>query len=312
MDTQTNSIEDLAERFLADQKTKFSQATYEARVTNLKKFKAFLKERGLSRPVDLNPQLIWEYERVRLQYFRLKKPGDSVCQGALKQDTASLRIFLGYLYDEQALLSDLGTVLNKVPTPKSLPRPLSLTTIKEWFHLCDLENPRGVRDRAIFELIYGSGLRSGEAMSLTVGDLDLAERQVIIRQTKTRRSRIVPMTRLSVRFLNRYLTKVRPWLPRSPETEHCLWLSAYGPAMTGKKIQYRVRTKYRPRVQSAFPISLHALRHSFATHLLKSGASVRHVQEILGHHSVNSTQIYTQVAIKDLKEVHRRFHPRGS
>lgn len=302
-------LEELMETFLAEQKVKFSQTTYEARVTNLKKFRAFLRENQVSKPGELTPQLIRDYEKVRTKYFRVwgSKP---VCQRTLRQDTISLRVFLRDLYEKHVLLVDLCSVLNKIHAKRSLPRPLSPATIKEWFSLCDLKKPKGIRDRAVFELIYGSGLRSGEAMALNITDIDLAQKQVIVQQTKNHQGRIVPMTRLSVHYLNRYISEVRPWMPRSPKTESYLWLSGHGRAYTKKKIRDHVRKRYRPQVDSEVPITLHGLRHSFATHMLQAGASVRHVQEMLGHQCVNSTQIYTQVAIKDLKEVHRRFHPR--
>lgn len=304
------SLEELMEAFLAEQKVKFSKPTYEARVTNLKKLRAFLRENGVSKPGELTPQLIQDYERSRTKYFRTwgSKP---VCQRTLRQDTICLRVFLRDLYEKNVLLADLCSVLNKVHTKRSLPRPLPPAAIKEWFSLCDLKTPKGIRDRAIFELLYGSGLRSGEAMALTIADLDLAQGQVVVQQTKNNRGRIVPMTRLSVHYMNRYISEARPWLPRSPKTESYLWLSGHGAAYTKSKIRNHVRAYYRPRVNSEMPITLHRLRHSFATHLLQAGASVRHVQEMLGHYCVNSTQIYTQVAIKDLREVHRRFHPRA-
>lgn len=303
------SLDSLMETFLAEQKVKFSKATYEARVTNLKKFRTFLKEHGVHKPGELTPQLIRDYEKVRTKYFRVcrSKP---TCQRTLRQDTISLRVFLRDLYEKNVLLVDLCSALNKIHAKKSLPRPLSPATIKEWFSLCDLSTPKGIRDRAIFELIYGSGLRSGEAMALTLTDVDLAQGHVIVQHTKNHKGRIVPMTRLSVHYLNRYISEVRPWFPRSPKIESCLWLSGHGTAYTKQKIREHVRKRYRAMVNSEVPISLHGLRHSFATHMLQAGASVRHVQEMLGHCCVNSTQIYTQVAIKDLKEVHRRCHPR--
>lgn len=309
--SRTASLEQVMETFLAQEKTTYALPTYEGRVTTLKRFRAFLKERSVETPSGLHPDLIWEYESVRHRYFRVKKPKKGkVRLRTLRADTINLRVFLRYLYDEGFILGDLCSVLNRIHAQKSLPRPLSLSTIEEWFSLCDLKTPMGLRDRALFELIYGSGLRVGEAVSLKLTDVNLAESEVLIQQTKTKRSRVVPLTRLSVHFLRKYLSEARPWLPRSPRSESALWLTGYGGALGKKSIQNRVRQHYRPQVQSHRKVSIHGLRHSFATHLLQRGASVRHVQEMLGHSCVNSTQVYTLVAIKDLKEVHRRCHPR--
>lgn len=267
-------LEEAEVSFLADRKPNISNKSYQQRATTLEKFRLFLKEHDISLASQLTPQLIWEYERVRIKYFKVSAPRTKTSPRTLGADTASLRCFFGYLYDERVLLSDLSVVITSVPERRSLPRPLTHEVINKWFSLWDLGSLEGPIDRALFELIYGSGLRTGEAMSLSLTDLDLTESQVLVQKTKNRDSRIVPMTRASVLFLERYIEEVRPKLPRTQKTEHNLWLSQHGTVYTTKKIQRRVQKIYCPRVKSQYPITLHNLRHSFATHLLQAGTPV--------------------------------------
>jgi site-specific recombinase XerD len=159
-------------------------------------------------------------------------------------------------------------------------------------------------------LAFGLEIAKGEALALNLTDLDLAGGQLLIRGSKNGDARSVPLTRMSAHFLNRYLTEARFWLPKSPLTEKSLWLTDRGARLNADSIRNRIRKHYRPKLACGTPITLHRLRHSCATELMKGGASVRHVQEILGHRSINSTQLYTKMAIPELRTTFRQFHPR--
>lgn len=306
------SIDDAIEAFLAYQKTNYPFRTYKNRAWSLSKLKRYLDERGVVALSQLTADMLLQYEREKPAFFRpLRTHSKEVSRQTLKLDTSNIRMFLDYLYNRSLLLEDLSLHVTPRQGGPNLSKALPQRVIKEWFSLCDLTNPTGLRDRAFFELSYGSGLRPGEALALNISDIDLAESQVHIHHSKNDESRIVPLTRTSSYYLKKYLTEARPWLPKSLRTENCLWLTNYGSRLNIKAMQNRILGLYRPRLSCDTPITLHRLRHSCATHLLRRGASVRHVQELLGHRSINSTQIYTKVAIPDLQEAFRRLHPRG-
>lgn len=165
----------------------------------------------------------------------------------------------------------------------------------------------GLRDRAVLEVLYGCGLRRGECLRLDLVDLDLAQRLLLVRTGKGKRDRLLPLTGQAVKALDRYLQDSRPELAQELR-EEALFLSRYGQRM-GRTCLYLLLGKHARAagLRGVFP---HALRHSYATHLLQGRASIRHVQELLGHQSLQATAIYTRVSVEDLREVLTRCHPR--
>ena len=306
------TIEEAIACFLEYQKTNYPPRTHRNRRWSLTKFGGYLQRRGVETLSQLTPDILREYEREKPGLFTSMSPErDEVSPGTLTLDTSNLRMFLIYLHNWQFILEDLSAHITPKRYRVSISKALPLRAIEEWFSLCDLSKPIGMRDRAFFEVTYGAGLRPGETLALKLKDLDLAEGQLLVRKSKNGEARMVPITRTSSHYLQRYLTEARDWIPRTPKTEGQLWLTTSGTALSLRSIQDRVRDYYRPRLSCGTPITLHRLRHSCATHLLKGGASVRHVQELLGHRSINSTQVYTKVAIPDLRSTFRRFHPRS-
>lgn len=167
---------------------------------------------------------------------------------------------------------------------------------------------RGIRDRAILEVLYGAGLRVSECVRLDVVDLDLAERTLLVRNGKGKKDRVVPVGGRAALALELYLREARPLFRRSSQ-DQALFLSTPGGRLTRGAIQTRVRTLQKA-IASPVWISPHVLRHACATHLLKGGADVRHVQELLGHKRLETTALYTRVDISDLRAVLQRAHPR--
>jgi len=307
------TIEDAIEAFLTGLKANYPPNTCKNRAWSLRKLRRFLNKRNIVALSQLTPTLLLEYEREKPALFRSLRPGTTEpSPETLHTDTTNIRRFLSYLYDNKLILDDLSLQVFPRPRPGSLARPLSPRLIEEWFSLCDLSTHLGLRDRAYFELLYGTGLRPGEAIALELTDLDLPGGQLLVRHSKNGESRTVPITRTASHFLRRYLNDARVWLPKSPLTEKYLWLSSTGTHLALGTMQNRLVKHYRPKLSGNPPVTFYRLRHSCATHLIKGGASVRHVQELLGQRSINSTQAYTKIAVSDLKEAFRRFHPRRS
>ena len=173
----------------------------------------------------------------------------------------------------------------------------------------DPHTNRGKRSRAILELLYGTGLRVGECERLDLADVNLGQSVLFVRDGKGRKDRVVPLLGRAADALEIYLRDARPVLLKDPH-EPALFLTKDGTRVRAKNIQYLVRLHAR-RAEIPQPLSPHQLRHACATHLLQRGADVRHVQQLLGHASLDSTAIYTQVAPVDLAQAIDRAHPRS-
>jgi len=186
-------------------------------------------------------------------------------------------------------------------------RPLGQDEITSFLESIDTTTPQGLKDRTLFELIYSSGLRVNEAASLKVGAIDFACRFMVVRG-KYDKDRKVPVSEVAMAFLKLYVGS------RSTDLESWVFMGSAGPTKGGHlrstRISERFRTLLRRYGMDKPEISTHSIRHSTATHLLEAGASVRHVQELLGHACIESTVRYTHVMTDNLAKVYRRYHPR--
>ncbi len=196
-----------------------------------------------------------------------------------------------------------------LPTWSKLPRVVP--TEAQAQKLVCVPNPYtvlGKRDRAVLELLYGSGIRVGECERLDLQDLDLAQGILFVRNGKGRKDRVVPLAGRAALAVEAYLKEARPELV-SDSREHAVFLTQQGQRLTVKAIQTLVRAQVKAAGLS-LPITPHALRHGYATHLLQRGADVRHVQKLLGHSQVQTTALYTRVVPQDLKRILGKAHPR--
>jgi len=192
--------------------------------------------------------------------------------------------------------------------PRSLPHPITTDEVRRLLEAPDAATPAGIRDRAILELLYSSGLRISELTGLDVDDLDLDDGGVRV-LGKGGKEREVPLGSYAREALGAYLTRGRPALA-SATTRGALFLNARGGRLSRQSCA-RLLGRYVRLSGIERGVTLHTLRHSFATHLLEGGADVRVVQELLGHASVATTQIYTLVTTQHLRDVYDRSHPRA-
>ncbi len=191
-----------------------------------------------------------------------------------------------------------------------LPRDV-LTREETWRLLKapDTNEVLGIRDRAMIEIMYSSALRRREMMELDLGDVDLAERRVLIRRSKARKDRVVPVGAEAARWMRRYLSESRPVLERDSSLQ-AFFLTTHGLRFQ-RNLPNTLLGNYGRMAGIARRVTPYTMRHTCATHMLQAGADIRHIQELLGHEEIKTTQVYTHVAIADVKEAHRRFHPRG-
>jgi integrase/recombinase XerD len=215
-----------------------------------------------------------------------------------------------------ACLARRGTLLlnpaEDLPLPKVTKAPRSTLSPAQARRLMEAPSPYsalGKRDRAILEILYGTGIRRQECLRVEVSDLDLAERTLLVRNGKGKKDRLLPVPRLTALALDRYLREIRPALLRHPG-ESSVFLTLYGRPLSASTLRQLVR-RHGKTAGIAQAISPHTLRHACATHLLKGGADVRHVQAILGHQHIDTTARYTRIEATDLHAILESAHPRG-
>lgn len=227
---------------------------------------------------------------------------------SVKLEVVALKIFFRWLASRTRITHDPAEVLPLPRIERYLPETLNEQAAEQLLAAVNVNAPRGLRDRAMLELLYASGLRAGELTGARLENLDLDAR--VIRVTgKGGKTRLVPVGTKACEAITAYLEKERPQFVSKRTGSH-IFLSRHGKSLTTVRLWQIVKeTAKRAGIDtSVYP---HLLRHSFATHLLEGGADLRVIQEMLGHADISTTQIYTHVEQKRLKETHRKFHPRA-
>lgn len=226
----------------------------------------------------------------------------------IARKTSTLRSFYSFLQVGGFTEANPAAVLGTPRLPRRLPDTVPTDLIAALLDAPDEATPRGLRDGAILELLYATGIRVGELEGLDIGDIDLAQGQITV-MGKGSKQRILPIHRRAVARLRAYLAQGRPRLARKGDSE-ALFLNRSGGRLQSGSIR-RLLTGYLDKLGADTGIHPHSLRHTFATHLLEGGADLRSVQELLGHVALSTTQIYTHLGMKRLKEVHDTSHPRA-
>lgn len=221
---------------------------------------------------------------------------------------SSVRGLHRFLVREGIELEDPTGRLRPPKTPQRLPKALTIDQVESLLAAPSPDEPLGIRDRALLELLYATGARVSEAVGLDVDDL--AHGDVLRLRGKGSKERIVPVGSFARDAVDAYLTRVRPGLAAKGKASARLFLGARGAPLSRQSAWLVIRSAAE-RAQLTAEVSPHTLRHSFATHLLQGGADVRVVQELLGHASVATTQIYTHVSVDTLRDIYATSHPRA-
>ena len=288
-------------------------------------FLSWLKAEGVDDLRRVGPEETRRYAVALTRHRYRVGRGEETPERPLAAATYRTRLLLvrdlfRWLVERGLVLADPTTSLRIAPRRQQLPRSvLSEEAVERLLLAPSAATPIGLRDRAALSLLYSTGLRRSEVASLDLNDVDLTEGTVHVRRGKGGKPRLVPLGESAGEDLRLYLTRGRPEMAeghRMPRTS-ALFVGAGGPGRRnqGGRLQpdgvsLLVR-RTSEKAGLSRPVMAHALRHAFATHLLRAGADVRHVQRLLGHSSVVTTETYTAVAVKDLAEVHARSHPRG-
>jgi integrase/recombinase XerD len=248
------------------------------------------------------------YQRFLWRYR--KANGKPLGWGTQQNHLCVIKHCFRWLTRQNAILHNPASELEMPRMEKRLP-PVALTT-EEVARLCavpDTNDPLGVRDRAILEVFYSTGLRRAELCTLELDDYSVARGTLRVRHGKGKKDRVVPIGGQAAHWVERYLNETRPRLSLDTH-ERALFLSSYGKAFHPDSLTGSV-SQWLKQAAIAKPGSCHLLRHACATHMLEGGADIRYIQQLLGHENLDTTAIYTEVSIKQLIEVHARCHPSG-
>ena len=243
-----------------------------------------------------------------LSEYLSKRKKEGLAASSIRQNVVSLKIFFRFLCNNKILSEDIAEGLFSPKPEQLLPKTINQKDVKLLLESIETSDPLGMRDRALIELLYSSGLRLGEIMEALLENLYLEEGHIRV-TGKGNKTRIVPIGKKALEEINNYLDKGRKKLVNSKSTSH-IFLSIRGKKLSPSRIWQIVKERSK-RADIKSPIHPHQLRHSFATHLLSGGADLRIIQELLGHADISTTQTYTHVDEKGLKKVHKKFHPRG-
>lgn len=273
---------------------------------DLLEFDGYLQRLGGDQPVDAA-----KIDHIGIRDFLgfLYRKGNG--KDSVARKLAAVRSFFRYMYKQDKVPSNPAKLVRTPVLGDRKPRFLSVREVEMVLDLPDSDTERGIRDRAILELLYGGGLRVGEVVQINVEDLSLTERLVRVRG-KGRKERVVPFGEKARLALQRYVVKRAVLLrrQRTSREPNAMFLNLRGSRISARSIQRNLR-EYLKSTATLLDVHPHMLRHSFATHLLNNGADLRSIQELLGHSSLSTTQKYTHLSIDELVKVYRSSHPRA-
>lgn len=275
--------------------------TLESYERDLTRYIAYLKENGTASLQDTAKSHIVGY------IAQLRKAGKA--PATLSRTVVSIRAFYQFLVRERIIEKDPSLHMETPKLQKRLPKVMSMHEVELLLNAPSTSTPGGMRDKAMLEVLYATGIRVSELIALRLEDVHLGLGYVRC-LGKGSRERIIPLGRIAAQALDQYLQTSRPKLLKPGRSEDALFVNHLGSRMTRQGF-WKIIKKYAAQSGIQKEITPHTLRHSFATHLLENGADLRAVQEMLGHADISTTQIYTHVTNKRMKDVYNRTHPRA-
>lgn len=304
-----DTLASLADRWMRRlEELAYSPKTLDMHHWALKSFLQWCHERDLVHPDELTKPILESFQR----WLHRHRQGNGKPLGTTTQRNrlGAVQRFFAWMCRENVLAANPAADL-ELPRkpPKILPKALSNGELAELFALPDTGDVLGLRDRCILEVLYSCGLRRSEVTKLDLEDIDLPRAVLTVRRGKGGKGRTVPLGERAVWWLGRYLDEARPRL-EIDMAERALFISGYGTRLTSAHVGNWVKRSMK-QAGIEKPGSCHLLRHTCATHMHDNGADIRFIQQLLGHARLDTTQIYTEVSIVALQEVHARTHPHG-
>lgn len=274
--------------------------TMEAYGRDLNRYVSFLEDKGLKDARSVIPQTVVE--------FLVQIKGEGLSANSMNRSLAALRGFYKFLLQEKVLDESPLANIELAKVWMRLPDTVSKEEMNLILSQPGDQTPFALRDSAMLELLYATGLRVSELVSLTMNSINWQVGFLVV-MGKGSKERVVPIGKTAYDSVRRYVDEARPKLVKSKTTD-VLFLNRFGGAFTRQGL-WKIIVHYAQKAGLQKNVHPHTFRHSFASHLLEGGADLRAVQVMLGHADISTTQIYTHVTKDRLKEIHRKFHPRG-
>ena len=287
----------------------FSAHTVRNRRIYINFFLGWCKERGLIDPVEVTRPVLERYQR-HLFHYR-KKDGEPLSFRSQHSYLVPLRVWFRWMTRQNHILHNPASEIELPRLGRSLPKNIfSAAEVERIMQLCEIEEPIGLRDRAILEALYSTGMRRMEAVELKLYDLQFDRGLILIRQGKGHKDRYVPIGERAIAWLGKYIREGRPLLASEPD-DMTVFLTAQGEPFSRDHLSFAVKERIEA-AKLGKTGSCHLFRHTMATLMHEGGADIRFIQQMLGHEDIKTTQIYTQVAIRTLQQVHAATHPGAS
>ncbi|EXX88280.1 recombinase XerD [Paenibacillus darwinianus] len=287
-------------RFLSEERA-MSRSTIESYERDLTMFLSYTEGQGLNRPEQI------EKHHIAAYLLHLKHHGRAVA--TVSRTVSSIRAFFKYLVNERVTMHDPAAHMTAPKQEKKLPKVMTKAEVERLLESPPSDTPGGLRDRAMLELLYATGIRVSELISLD-GEHVNPEMGFVRCTGAGGKERIIPLGRVASSALTLYLSSARERYEKPDRKQSGLFLNHLGTRMTRQGF-WKIIKKYARESGITTEITPHTLRHSFAAHLLENGADLRSVQEMLGHADISTTQIYSQVTRTRMKDVYDRTHPRA-
>lgn len=284
-----------------------SPRTMTGRKSNLNVFIRWCADRSLFEPQELTRPVLERYRR-HLYYYR-GLGGKPLSVATQRNRLTAVKLFCRYLAREGVIPINPAAEFELPRLHKRLPRAiLTVAEVEAVCRQCLLHGYMGIRDRAVVEVFYSTGIRRAELANLDLYDVDIDQGTLMVREGKGKKDRLLPLGERAGRWINRYVTDVRPGLVVGNPDDQALFLDDRGKRFRPHQLSDKVRD-YLAAAGISKPGACHLFRHTMATLMLENGADIRFIQAMLGHADLSTTTIYTQVSIRALKEVYARTHP---
>lgn len=269
--------------------------------SDINKFLNYIEEQNVTDLNSVKTKLITEYFEVMRDL--------GISSSSTSRYLSAVKGFFKYLSSQEYIEKDPVEILSTRITERKLPSVLSFLEIDELLQSPNVKEKFGLRDKAMLELFYSSGLRVSELINLKISDLYFSD-GVIRVLGKGSKQRIIPIGSSAVKWIREYMKTLRPLLEKKMKSENIIFLNNRGTKLSRMGV-WKIVDKYVKAAKIEKEFHPHTFRHSFATHLLEGGADLRAVQEMLGHADISTTQIYTHIDREFVKQMHKDFHPRG-
>jgi integrase/recombinase XerD len=284
----------------------YSEQTVGNREFLLRQFIQWCQERGIADPVEVTRPILERYQRYLFLYR--KKNGEPMSFRSQHSRLVPLRMWFRWMTRKNHLLHNPASELELPRLGQPLPKNiLSAQEVEQILQLCNIDDPIGLRDRVVIEVLYSTGIRRGEIVALKLYDLSLDRGVLLVRQGKGKKDRYVPIGERAIAWLEKYIREARPQLAAEPD-DMTVFLTAQGEPFCLDHMTSNVKARI-DAAKLGKTGACHLFRHTMATLMHENGADIRFIQEILGHVKLETTQIYTHVSIRTLQQVHASTHP---